>query len=813
MIDLCASSVLLSHWRKHPFQLVMLLTGLFLASGLWTGVEAINTEARASYALAEAALSPPRFASIVSAKTRKIPIETYTRLQTSGWRTSPIFEKRVRLSDRYIRAIGVDVLTYPTRNVFQDAASQDSAQDFIRRLISKTGALFADAPTAAFLKRSGVTGEIRISDRLPPNTVLGDFSALARLLPGNEGDISAGGFSQLIVLENQPSDQVPLREFVDVILTEPADRVGTAELTDSFHLNLTAFGFLSFVVGLFVVYGIINLSFEQRRVVFRTLRLLGVSRRQLMASLSMELLVLASIGGILGVIGGYFLAALLLPDVAATLESLYRANVSGSLTFRWQWLLSGVAITLLGTALASASGFVETARSPILEAGGASGSSMRLFRVSRLQAVLALALLALFVILMAVGHGLVAGFAALASLLVGFALALPSLLSLIIAQASKFARGPLAEWFLADARFVLPGLSVALMALLMAASANIGVSTMVGSFRTTFLDWLDKRLAAEVYLSARSTDEAAAISEWLASRVDAVLPVVSERVRLSGAAGDLYGVADHATYRRDWPLKASRKDTWDRIFSGHGVLINEQLSLRFDLAVGDTLSIEGDHVLEIVGIYPDYGNPSVEAMIGIDLFDSWYPDTMRRQFVVRVDPSRSDEIIRGLQETFALPGSNIANQAEVKQLSRQIFERTFVVTAALNVLTLGVAVFALLTSLVILSTYRLPQLAPLWAMGMTRAQIAWFELIRALLLALLTGLIAIFVGLMLGWVLLSVINVEAFGWRLPFQYDPRDWVLLIAYSVLAALVAAAYPALRLARVSPSNLLKQAVDAN
>ena len=218
-------------------------------------------------------------------------------------------------------------------------------------------------------------------------------------------------------------------------------------------------------------------------------------------------------------------------------------------------------------------------------------------------------------------------------------------------------------------------------------------------------------------------------------------------------------------------------------------------------------------MLEIVGIYPDYGNPSVEAMIGIDLFERWYPDTARRQFVVRVDPSQSDEIIRGLQETFALPGSNIANQAEVKELSRQIFERTFVVTAALNVLTLGVAVFALLTSLVILSTYRLPQLAPLWAMGMTRAQIAWFELLRALLLALLTGLIAILVGLMLGWVLLSVINVEAFGWRLPFHYDPRDWVLLIAYSVLAALVAAAYPALRLARVSPSNLLKQAVDAN
>ena len=540
MIDLSAITVLLSHWRKHPFQLIMLLTGLFLASALWTGVEAINTEARASYALAEAALSPPRFASIVSAKTRTIPVDTYTRLQTSGWRTSPIFEKRVRLGDRYIRAIGVDALTYPTRDVFEDAASQDSAQDFITTLIGKTGTLFADAPTAAFLKRSGVTGEIWISDRLPPDTVLGDFSALARILPGNEGDISAAGFSQLIVLENQPSDQVPLGEFADVILTEPADRAGMTELTDSFHLNLTAFGFLSFVVGLFVVYGIISLSFEQRRVVFRTLRLLGVSRQQLIASLAIELLVLALIGGILGVIGGYFLAALLLPDVAATLESLYRANVSGSLTFRWQWLLSGIAITLLGTALASASGFIETARGSILEADGASSSRMRLFRMSRLQAGLALALLALFATLMAVGHGLIAGFVALASLLVGFALALPSLLSWIIALASKFVRGPLAEWFLADARFVLPGLSIALMALLMAASANIGVSTMVGSFRTTFIDWLEKRLAAEVYLSARSADEAAAISQWLAPRVDAVLPVVSERVRLSKATGDLY---------------------------------------------------------------------------------------------------------------------------------------------------------------------------------------------------------------------------------------------------------------------------------
>jgi putative ABC transport system permease protein len=45
----------------------------------------------------------------------------------------------------------------------------------------------------------------------------------------------------------------------------PEDSGDLARLTDSFHLNLTAFGFLSFVVGLFIVYSAIGLAFEQRK--------------------------------------------------------------------------------------------------------------------------------------------------------------------------------------------------------------------------------------------------------------------------------------------------------------------------------------------------------------------------------------------------------------------------------------------------------------------------------------------------------------------------------------------------------------------
>ena len=43
---------LLGHWRRNPLQLFTVLAGLALATALWSGVQAINAEARASYRLA-----------------------------------------------------------------------------------------------------------------------------------------------------------------------------------------------------------------------------------------------------------------------------------------------------------------------------------------------------------------------------------------------------------------------------------------------------------------------------------------------------------------------------------------------------------------------------------------------------------------------------------------------------------------------------------------------------------------------------------------------------------------------------------------
>ncbi len=113
--------------------------------------------------------------------------------------------------------------------------------------------------------------------------------------------------------------------------TEPEEAGDLARLTDSFHLNLTAFGFLAFIVGLFIVHASIGLAFEQRLGMIRTMRAVGVPLRLLMGVLVGEILLLALGAGVVGMICGYLIAAALLPDVAASLEGLYGASVGGRL--------------------------------------------------------------------------------------------------------------------------------------------------------------------------------------------------------------------------------------------------------------------------------------------------------------------------------------------------------------------------------------------------------------------------------------------------------------------------------------------------
>ncbi len=788
---------LLSHWWRKPLQLLTLILGLALATALWSGVQAINAEARAGYAEAARALGETRYDQLIPQAGESFDQVVYVRLRRAGWQLSPVVEGRAVLDGQSYRVIGVDPLTIPGEVV---PSGTDLGGD-ITAFLTAPGLVYTNPETVARLSNL-LTSKVFPADGVAPNLIFTDIAIAQQLLA------LPGQISRLIVAENQPSALPDLASLAPSLTRQAAQQNSDiTRLTDSFHLNLTAFGLLSFAVGLFIVHGAIGLAFEQRRAMFRTLRALGMPLRVLITLICLELLGFALISGALGMVMGYGIAAALLPDVAATLRGLYGAEVDGTLSLRPSWWLAGLAIAVIGTALASFAAIIKVIRLPLLATAQprawARASERRLLGLGLASG----ALVCVSIIAGWVGGGLVAGFLMLGALLVAAALALPLLLHGVLAMAERLSKGALAGWFWADTRQQLPGLSLALMALLLALAANVGVGTMVSSFRLTFTGWLDQRLASELYVTARSDAEAPELQAFLEQRSDAVLPIWNVEARVLGLPAQIYGVADHATYRDNWPILESAPDVWDKLARGEAVLINEQLALREGLRPGDKIALPGDWSPPVAGIYSDYGNPVAQILMSVPELVTRFPEVEKRRFGVRIAADKAEALARMLRDDFGLPTDNIVDQATIKSFSLQVFERTFTVTGALNVLTLSVAGFAILTSLLTLASIRQPQLAPVWALGLTRAHLARLELLRALMLATLTVIAALPVGLLLAWVLLNVINVEAFGWRLPMHVFPLEWLKLAVPSMLAAVLAALWPARRLAKTPPAELLK------
>ena len=354
------------------------------------------------------------------------------------------------------------------------------------------------------------------------------------------------------------------------------------------------------------------------------------------------------------------------------------------------------------------------------------------------------------------------------------------------------------------------------MALLLALSVNVGVGTMVETFSRTFTAWLDGRLAADVYINASDDAQATAIKAWLRERpeVAAILPGGRAETQINGAPVEVLGIADHATYRDHWPLLQSTADHWARLRAGDGGLISEQLARRLKLAIGDAVEMPapgGNWTLEVVGIYADYGNPKGQIAVNFAALTRRFPDIPLTRLGLRVAPAAVPALMSALADKFGLDGRNLVDQATLKAESTQIFNRTFAVTAALNAFTLGVAGIALLTSLLTLGNSRLPQLAPLWAIGITRRQLAAIELLKTMSVALITALLALPLGLLVAWCLIAVVNVKAFGWRLPFHIFPLQLLELLVVAIAASLVAALVPVLKLARMQPAALIKVFAD--
>jgi len=806
-------ATLASHWRRHPANFGALLVGLAIATALWSGVQALNQQARDSYDRAAAVFANGGAISLVSIHGGLFSQELYVKLRLAGCKASPVLEGTVRVAEKPLRLIGIEPLTLPQQT--QLGRLRDRVDDgfftakSVTILSHETLQQLKLTESATLVADNGKTlPPLKVSAHAPPGSLIVDIGVAQSLLD------KPGKLSRLLMVGRRNDAAPSLASLVgdELRLVEPEEERDLSRLTDSFHLNLTAFSLLAYLVGLLTVHASFGLAFEQRLPIVRTMRSVGVSLRALVAAMICELALLALIAGGAGLICGRLIASALLPNVSASLEDLYGAQLAEGLTLGAKWWMSGLGMAMLGALIAAGGGLYKIVRLPILSAGRPFAWRELQEKYLRWRGLLAAAGFAASFAAYVFGAGLYAAFAVVAGLVFGAAFLLPLLLAALLRLGERVSSSAMARWFWADSRQQLSGLSLALMALLLALSTNIGVGGMVEGFRRTFVQWLDERLVAEVYLEAANASAARRIEAWLEKRpeISAILPSIRTQTRIAGWPAEVVGLRPQETYRRHFQMLSSAENAWDEVRSGEGALVSEQLAQRLGLTLGSSLSIPiGDNIwrAKVVGVYPDYGNAKGQVRVDIDaLADRWL-GAQPTTYSLRTPPIDAPQLIAALQSEFGRDISRVVDQSSLKKLSTGVFERTFAVTAALNALTLLVAAIALFASLLTLSNLRLAQIAPIWAMGVPRWRLSQLEFVRILFFATATAVAAIPLGLALSWCLVAIVNVEAFGWRLPFHLFPEQWAQVFAMAFLTALAASIAPILRLARTVPADLLK------
>ncbi|MFJ4046871.1 ABC transporter permease [Pseudomonas hunanensis] len=807
---------LLSHWRRHRVQCFSIFTGLWLATALWTGVQALNSQARSDYARASAVLTGPLQAQLIARNGERFDQALYVQLRRLGWAVSPVLEGRLRLPGepaRSVRLIGIEPLSLqPASSI---AGVQLQAFD-LQAFIGSPGQAWVGPDTLRQLNTSPgqpprdsegqLLPPLVLQPALAPGVIVVDIGHAQTLLN------APGQLSRLLLAHTPGPLPADIARYLE--LQPRQDDGGLQRLTDSFHLNLTALGLLAFVVGLFIAHAAIGLALEQRRGLIRNLRACGVSLKTLLGALVLELGLFAALGGLAGVASGYALAAWLLPDVAASLRGLYGAQVAGTLSLPAGWWLLGVLVSVLGALLAGLQSVMRAARLPLLALAQPQAWRLAQGPWLKRQALLAGLLLLLALACGVFGAGLLSAFGMLAGLLLAAALLLPALLDRVLAWLARCCHRPLAQWFVADSRQQLPALSLALVALLLALAASVGVGSMTEGFRKTFVGWLDLRLSADLYVTPRDTAQGLQIVEWLKQQpvASVVLPGWRADMQLQGWPVQVQGIVDHPAYRARWPLLEQHSRAWQRLASGQAVMLSEQLARRLNLQLGDSLKLPADTpAMPVVGIYADYGNPKGHVLVNADWLRAHWPQATLAGLSVDLSAEGRASLKDALQRHFALDDSRMVEQARLKRWSTDVFNRTFAATAALNSLTLGVAGVALFINLLTLGQARLGQLAPLWALGVRRMQLVWLSLGQTLMLSSFTVLLAIPLGLLLAWCLVAVVNVQAFGWRLPLYVFPVQLLQLTVLGMLTSLLACAWPLWQLARRQPRELLRPLAD--
>ena len=678
-----------------------------------------------------------------------------------------------------------------------------------------------------------------------------DIGALARLLAGPHGHEAFDGLAiRLAPGVSTAAVIARLRPLIpaDDVIQPPAARERQAgKMLAAFHANLLALSFVSLLVGGFLIYNAMSLAVLRRREAIAVVRALGAQAGAVRRALLAEAALLASAGAVAGLGLGWLFARATVGLLSATVNNLYAvshplpprltpADIAWALGLAW------------AVALAAAWGPAREA-SAIPPAAALRPEEPELaFRARQRRwaaLCLGLAAAALAAAWLPAPYGLpINGYLSAMAAVFAAALAAPLLLRFVLPPARRWLlrrRRPRLALAAASLLSAQRRVAVLVAALATAIAMVVGVAAMVGSFRQTVRVWLGETLQAQVYIRplAWSRRHPAAIAPAMVRR--AVQTPGARRAVFYYSAPFLFQDQPVVLATRWSPQEGTRRALLGGLHflqapaagaarraraanpPGMGrtgpsaaplpparplLLVSEPFARRFQLWRGDRVGLltpRGPLAARIAGVFYDYSSSQGILRVDAATYRRWFgppPVTNIALYTAAgVTPAR---LRRRVAVRLARAGGAfwVHDRASLRRQAIAVFDQTFRITDALELIALIVAILGVANTLWAVALERRRELAVLRFLGATPPQV------RGLLLAEAAwiGVFAVFLGAVLGAVLaailIDVVNVQSFGWTI--QVHP-PWAYLAAALALlfAATAAAGWPPARwAARADP-----------
>jgi putative ABC transport system permease protein len=748
-----------------------------------------------------------------------------------------------------VKVLGVDILRdQPFRDyrLIELGGSEVTTQKFLEILTDERSVVI----TEKLARRRGflIGGEIRlmVGDRVGSYVVRGLLKdeGPARVLDGNFMlmDIAA---AQLAF------DRLDRIDRIDVLLPDgagldasleaiakrlppgltaqrPARRGEQVEtMLAAFHANLTALSWIALIVGLFLVYNTVTISVVSRRQEIGALRALGLTRHKVLALFLGEAAALAVPGIVLGLALARLLADVTVGMTASTVSTIYIAAVSAPPDLHWDHVWLAVVIGLPLSLLAAAVPAIEASRVPPTAAmGGYDTLEMR----ARLRPVMLVAPAAV----LALAYGLaqlppidrrpVFGYASSFAIVIGASLLVPAIMFGLARISRNALRRRLGvEGLLAHANLTsaIPRLSISVAALSVSLAMMVAIAVMIGSFRDTVVYWVSQTLQADLFIgpgirptvgSEQTLSDEVINAVGTHPDVVALDPFRNVDLVYEGnltvlGAGSFEVVLTHGTLLFKSPSNA-RTQLRDAI-GRDAVIVSEAFSNRYGKKDGDTLTLaspQGPRDFFVAAVYYDYASDRGVIVMDRGTFRQHYGDLPPSGVAVYLKDGVDPEQVRSEMLALLDEGHRafIYSNRTLRNEILRVFDSTFAITYALELIAIVVAMLGVAGTLLTLVLERRRELSLLRLTGADRRQVQRMVIIEAALIGAVSQGIGLTVGFALSMVLIHVINVQSFGWTIQFHLPVAFLIQASIAVVIATSIAGIYPARRAAQLVLSH---------